>query len=125
MVNAVFVSTKKELKSALEKKVEKIVITDRELAKNIKTIKSASNAALVTAVAATAVVATNFWNPIGWSVGLVGLTTGGVIAAAIIALSIGGVLVWVIYSEYDMKFGVKANFPDGTSAEVEMILEKK
>ena len=34
-------------------------------------------------------------------------------------------LVWVIYSEYDMKFGVKANFPDGTSAEVEMILEKK
>lgn len=81
MVNAVFVSTK-ELKSALEKKVEKIVITDRELAKNIKTIKSASNAALVTAVAATAVVATNFWNPIGWSVGLVGLTTGEVIAAA-------------------------------------------
>ena len=119
------VSTKKELAVALKRQVDTILIANPDLAGNIKIIKSASNVALVAAIAATGVAATNFWNPVGWGAGIVGITTGGTITIALIALGLGATLIWAIYNNYDIKAGGKITLPDGTVIEGEIILEKK
>lgn len=118
------VSTKNELKLALDRKVSKIIVTDPELARNIKNVKLASKAALAAALAGLGLAATNFWNPVGWSAGLVGAVAGGSTMVAIVALGLGAALVWVIYNDYNIKAKGKVKLPDGTEVEGEIILEK-
>lgn len=118
------VSTKKELDQALVRKADKIIVTDKNLARNIKSIKLASRAALTTAIAGMVVAATNFWNPVGWGAGLVGAVTSGTIITAIVALGLGAALVWVIYNDYTIKAKGKVKMLDGTEIEGEVILEK-
>ena len=124
MNNYAVVSTKKELEQALERKVDRIIVTNPDLARNIRTVKFASKAALTTAVAGLAVAATNFWNPIGWGAGIVGAVAGGTTMFAVVALGIGAALIWVIYNNYDIKAKAKVKLPDGTEIEGELILEK-
>lgn len=124
MSNYAVVSTKKELEQALERRVEKIIITDPDLARNIQSVKFASKAALTAAIAGIAVAATNFWNPVGWGAGFVGAIAGGSTMVAIIALGLGAALVWVIYNDYDIKAKGKVKMQDGTEIEGELILEK-
>ena len=65
MSNYAVVSNKQELEQALERKVDKIIVIDSDLARNIRTVKLASKAALTAAIAGIGVAATNFWNPVG------------------------------------------------------------
>lgn len=118
------VSTKKELEQALKRKADKIIVTDPDLARNIKSIKLASRAALTTVLAGMVVAATNFWNPIGWGAGLVGAVSSGTIIAAIVALGFGAALVWIMYNDYTIKAKCKVKMPDGTEIEGEVILER-
>lgn len=124
MSNYAIVSTKKELEQALERKADKIIVTDPDLARNIRAVKFASKAALTAAIAGIAVATTNFWNPVGWSAGLVGAAAGGSSMIAIFALGLGAALVWVIYNDYNIKVKGKVKMPDGTEIEGELILEK-
>ena len=123
MIYAV-VSTKKELKQALERKVDKIIVTDPDLARNIRTIKSASNTALTAAIGAVTVAATNFWNPVGLGAGLFGAVAGSSIIIAILFLGLALTLIWVIYNDYKIVVKGKIEMPDGTEIEGEIILEK-
>lgn len=124
MTSYAIVSNKKELEQALDRKVDKIIVTDPDLAKNIKNVKLASKAALLAAIAGVGVAATNFWNPVGWSAGLVGAVAGGSTMVAIVALGLGAALVWIIYNDYDIKAKGKVKMPNGTEVEGEIILEK-
>ncbi|SDY36209.1 hypothetical protein [Nitrosomonas sp. Nm33] len=124
MSNYAIVSTKQELEKALERKIDMIIVTDPELARNIKNVKYASRAALTTAIAAIGVAATNFWNPVGWSAGFVGAVAGGSTIAAIVALGLGASLIWGIYNDYNIKAKGKITMPYGTEVEGEIILEK-
>ena len=123
MSNYAVVSTKKELEQALERKADKIIVTDPDLARNIRTIKFASKAALTAAIAGITVAATNFWNFVGWGAGVVGVVAGGSTMVAIVALGLGA-LVFVIYNDYNIKAKGKVKMPDGTEVEGEIILEK-
>lgn len=123
-MNYAVVSTKKELEQALERKVDKIIVTDPDLARNIRTVKSASKVALTAAIGAVTVAATNFWNPVGLGAGLFGAVASGSIITAIILLGLGMALVWVIYNEYKIVVKGKVKMPDGTEIEGEIVLEK-
>lgn len=123
-MNYAVVSTKKELEQALERKVDKIIVTDPDLARNIRTVKSASKVALTAAIGAVTVAATNFWNPVGLGAGLFGAVASGSIITAIILLGLGIALVWVIYNEYKIVVKGKVKMPDGTEIEGEIVLEK-
>jgi predicted phage tail protein len=123
-MNYAVVSTKKELEQALERKVDKIIVTDPDLARNIRTVKSASKVALTAAIGAVTVAATNFWNPVGLGAGLFGAVASGSIITAIILLGLGMALVWVIYNEYKIVVKGKVKMPDGTVIEGEIVLEK-
>ncbi|MGI9897166.1 hypothetical protein ACKVMY_16520 [Vibrio natriegens] len=118
------VNTKEELKRAVERDTRQIIITNPDLASNIKTVKTASKAALVTAIGAAGVAATNFWNPVGWSAGTVGLVAGGSTLTAIIALGIGATVIYAIYNGYSVKGKAKVKTPDGTEYEAEVVMEK-
>ncbi len=124
MSSIAIVNTKKELEQALARKTQKIVITDSDIASNVKIVKTASQAGLVAAIAAAGIAATNFWNPIGWTAGLVGVVSGGTIIAALVVLGLGATLIWAIYNEYDIKAGGKITLPDGTVVQGEMVLQK-
>ncbi|ENM3919004.1 hypothetical protein DDN19_003328 [Vibrio cholerae] len=118
------VSTKEELKRALERETRQIIITDPELASNIKAVKTASKAAFVTAIGAAGVAASNFWNPVGWGAGAVGFVAGGSTLTAIIALGVGVTLIYAIYNGYSIKGKTKVKTPDGTEYEAEIVMEK-
>lgn len=118
------VSTKGELKRAVERETRQIIITNPDLASNIRTVKTASKAALVTAIGAAGVAATNFWNPVGWGAGAVGLVAGGSTLTAIIALGVGATLIYAIYNGYSIKGTTKVKTPDGTEYEAELVMEK-
>ena len=124
MNNYAVVNTKSELKLALENKTKQILITNPDLASNIRTVKTASYVALTAAVGGLSVAATNFWNPIGWGAGAVGLVAGGSTLTAIIALGVGVTLIYAIYNGYSIKGKGKVKLPDGTECEAEIILEK-
>lgn len=119
------VSTKEELKRAVENKTKQIIITNADLASNIRTIKTASRAALGVAIAAVGVAATNFWNPVGWGAGAVGLVATSSTLTAIIALGVGATLVYAIYNGYSIKGKGRVTTPDGTEYEAEIVMEKK
>jgi hypothetical protein len=125
MSNSFAIATnKRELEEALKNKIDKIIVTDPDLARNIRTVKFASKASLVAAIAGVGVAATNFWNPVGWSVGLVSEVAGGSITVAIIALGLGAALVIVIYNDYNITAKGKVKMPNGTEVEGEVILER-
>lgn len=125
MSDFAIVSSKEELEKALAQKVQQIIITDADIASNVKTVKTASKAALVVAVAAAGVAATNFWNPIGLTAGLVGAVSSGTIITALVVLGLGATLIWAIYNDYEVKAGGKVTLPDGTAVQGELVLQKK
>ena len=125
MASIAVVATKKELEQALARKTQKIVITDADIASNVKIVKAASQAGLVGTIAAAGVAVTNFWNPIGWTAGLAGAVSGGTIITALVVLGLSATLIWAIYNEYDIKAGGKVTLPDGTVVQGEMVLQKK
>lgn len=99
MSDKVFVSTKAELKKALEEKTKEILITDQSLASHVKVVSYASKAAIAAAVAGTGIAALNLWNPIGWGVAGVTAITSGTLVAAIVALGVGATLIWVLWND--------------------------
>lgn len=124
MKNYIVVSTKKELEFALKEKADKIIITDSDLAKNVKNIKLTSYVSLTAAIAGVGVAATNFWNPVGWGAVFFGAVAGSSTMITIIALGIGATLIFVIYNDYTIKAKGKVKMPDGIEVEGEVILEK-
>ena len=124
MKSYAIVSTKGELKQALDRKADKIIVIDPDLAANIKNIKFVSRACLVAAIGAGGVAATNFWNPVGFSAAFVGAAAGGSTMVAIVTLGIGAALVWAIYNDYNIKVKGKVKMPDGKEVEAEIVLEK-
>lgn len=126
MKDYAIVSTKQQLKNALEDNISQIIITDAELASQIKTIKNASTAALAAAIASAGVASTNFWNPVGWAAGAVGFATGGYLLVAIVALlSILGItLIYAIYNGYSIRGKGTVTTADDTTYEAELVLEK-
>ena len=126
MKDYAIVSTKQQLKSALEDNISQIIITDAELAAQIKTLKNASKAALAATIASAGITSINIWNPIGWGAGAVGLATGGYLLVAIVALLgvLGVTLIYAIYNGYSIRGKGTVTTPDGTEYEAEIILEK-
>ena len=101
MGETVFVSTKAELKKALEDKAQEILITDLALANYVMVVMSASKVAIGAAVAGMGIASFNMWNP-HW-LGVAGLTaaTSATLVAAIVALGISAILIWVLWNDYD------------------------
>lgn len=118
------VNSKDELKRALEQEIQQIIIMNSDVASNVRTVKTASKVALVAAVGGVGVAATNFWNPVGWGAGAVGLVAGGSTLTAIIALGVGATLIYAIYNGYSIKAKGKVKTPDGNEYEAEMVMEK-
>ncbi|MFV3385151.1 hypothetical protein ACNFCJ_06820 [Pseudomonas sp. NY15364] len=90
MPSSRYVSTAKELKKALDDKVDFIVITDKKLAFAARVIKATGYKALAVTAAAAGVAAVSIWNPAGWFSGAAAGTAG---ATALISgfTAIGGV----------------------------------
>ncbi|WP_175623990.1 hypothetical protein [Pseudocolwellia agarivorans] len=105
------VNTKAELKQALKRKDEEILITNNDLVKNIKIVKGATKGALAAAVAGTAIAATNFWNPVGWSVAGITAISSGALTVALVALGVG-TLIWVLINDYDLNFEAGGEYTD-------------
>ncbi|WP_159392317.1 hypothetical protein [Aeromonas rivipollensis] len=118
------VRTKEQLKQALDSETRNIIVVDEGLARNIKVVKYASKAGLVLAVGSAGVAATNFWNPVGLTVGLVGAVSSGTLITAIIALGVGATFIWAIYNNYSIKVKGKYTSSDGDTYEGEIILER-
>lgn len=141
MTSTVLVSSKGELKQAINDKIEQIVIIDPALARHIRVIKSSSKWVLAAAIAAalgTGVAATNFWNPAGWAGGAtagvvtMGLTAAGAagaidatLIAAIVVLGLSATILYAIYSNYEIKGSAKFKNADGTEIEGELSLVRK
>lgn len=79
------VSTAKELKKALEDKVDNIVITDSKLATSVRVINKIPLKTLSAIAVGSGVVVANGWNPLGW----IGVGVGGVASAGIVAAAVG------------------------------------
>ncbi len=118
------VRTKVQLKQALDSETRNIIVADEGLARNIKAVKYASKAGLALAVGSAGIAATNFWNPVGLTAGLVGAVSSGTLITAIIALGIGATLIWAIYNDYSIKVKGKYTCSDGNTYEGEIILER-
>lgn len=108
MKDSVVVTTKRELKEALKSKAPRIEIRDRELVKHVQRIKMANKAGILAVAGAAGVAAYNWWNPVGWTSGVVlgftaTTTSGGAAATGAYALGIGGVLLIALYKDYDIK----------------------
>lgn len=118
------VRTKAQLKQALDNETKNIIVADEGLARNIKLVKFASKAGLALAVGSAGVAATNFWNPVGLTAGVVGAVSSGALITAIIALGVGATLIWAIYNNYSLKVKGRYTSPDGDTYECEIILER-
>lgn len=118
------VKTKEQLEKALDSKVENIIVADENLARNIKTVKLASTAGLTVAIGSIGVAATNFWNPVGLTAGLVGAVSSGTLIAAIIAIGVGATLIWAIYNNYSIEAKGKYTSSNGDTYEGEIILKR-
>ncbi|MGB8194588.1 MAG: hypothetical protein WCF67_21835 [Chitinophagaceae bacterium] len=119
-----YVSTREELKSALEKKYDYIIITDKSLAGYVSVIKNAKEGVLTAAIVATAGAVTMWWNPIGWASGVVALTTGGALtlAVAFLIVALGVAVLWALYREWNIAARGTFKLPDGTTVTGEIIL---
>ena len=118
------VRTKEQLKQALDCETRNIIVVDEGLARNIKVVKYASKAGLALAVGSAGVAATNFWNPVGLTAGLVGAVSSGTLIAAIVTLGVGATFIWAIYNNYSIKVKGKYTSSDGDIYEGEIILER-
>ncbi|QYX65430.1 hypothetical protein K2227_03590 [Shewanella putrefaciens] len=118
------VRTKAQLKQALDSETRNIIVADEDLARNIKVVKYASKAGLALAVGSVGVAATNFWNPVGLTAGLVGAVSSGALITAIIALGVGATFIWAIYNNYSINVKGKYTSSDGDTYEGEIILER-
>lgn len=128
------VSNDKEFKSAVEAKVNRIIITNKELAKKVKIIHGSSKVAIVAAIASVgsgAVAVANIWNPAGWISGAVGVTAGAtaVVSGGTVIITIvivlGAVVVTAIIKDYKVNIKYKTTLPDGTEIDSEMELNRK
>lgn len=117
------VSTTKELKKALDDKVDSIVITDSKLATSVRVINKIPLKTLSAIAVGSGVVVANSWNPLGWigagiggaasagivaaAVGAAGITAGtAVVATAAIAVIGGlGLAALVMHNKYDLDTG--------------------
>ncbi|MFT4927779.1 MAG: hypothetical protein ACI8WB_003893 [Phenylobacterium sp.] len=118
------VNTKAELKKAIDNEVEHIIVADKGLANNIKTVKFASKAGLALAIGSAGIAATNFWNPIGMTAGVVGAVSSGTLITAIVTLGIGVTFIWAIYNNYSIKLKGKYTSSGGDTYEGEIILDR-
>lgn len=84
-----YVSTTKELKKALDDKVDWIVITDKKLAFATKVIKKIGYKTLAGIAGVAGVAAFAAWNPIGWGAGA-GAGIGGTVAVSYAVAAAGG-----------------------------------
>lgn len=84
-----YVSTAKELKKALDDKVDWIVITDKKLAFVAKVIKKIGYKTLAGIAGIAGVAAFAAWNPIGWGAGA-GAGIGGTVAVSYAVAAAGG-----------------------------------
>lgn len=124
MKNYAIVSSKEELKQALQRNVEEIVVINSSLAKNIKIVKYSSRAAMVAATVGAGVAATNFWNPVGLTAGVAAFAVGGSSLTAIVVLGVGSVLIFALYNNYDIEVKGKVKMPDGSEVEGELVLRR-
>lgn len=118
------VKTKVELRNAIKNETKHIVIADKSLAKNIRTVKIASKAGLTLAIASAGIAVTNFWNPVGLTAGLVSTISSGTLITAIVTLGIGSTFIWAIYNNYSIKAKGKYTSKNGVTCEGEIILER-
>ncbi|WP_338919262.1 hypothetical protein V0M98_17760 [Pseudomonas silesiensis] len=131
MGTTVEVRTKEELKTALEQRVDRIIIMDDGLAKRIRGVKAAKKAVVVAVATGVGVTALNWWNPLGWGAGAAtagavigthafaaatgaaatagGVSGGAVAITGIIAMAYLGTLLLVMYNDYDLEMGGKAS----------------
>jgi len=124
-----YVKNSAELKAALEGKADFIVITDKDLASHISTIKAASRLAFVTAIAAAGVGVIMWWNPIGY---LADVVVGGVaianttliVAIVSIGLVLGATVLYALYKDYRVVGKGKVRYK-GVTIEGELGLEHK
>lgn len=117
------VYTKGELENAIDEKTKNIIVANEELAKNIRTVKYASKAVLTVAITSAGLAATNFWNPIGLTAGLVGAVSSGTVITAIVAIGVGATFVWAIYNNYSIEVKGKYTTSEGETLEGEIILK--
>ena len=130
------VANKDQLKSALLDKADVIVITNEQLARNVRLAKHAKKGVAIAVMAGAGVAAANWWNPVGWagagavglstatyaiaSGGAVGLSTGATVVSVtgIIALAGLGTLFMVMYNDYEMegKAGASAGMKSNAGA---------
>lgn len=89
MPSSRYVSTAKELKKALDDKVDWIVITDKKLAFAAKVIKKVGYKTLAGIAATAGVAAVAVWNPMGWFAGAAA-GTAGTVALTSAVVSVGG-----------------------------------
>jgi len=125
MINYAVVKTKKDLKRAVEGNVDQIIVINSRLASNIKVVKATSKSALVVAVCSVLVTATNFWNPVGWGAGAVGVAVSSSVVTAITVLGVSAAVIYAIHSDYTIEGKTKIKTGDGTEYEGEIILRKK
>lgn len=124
MKNYAIVSSKEELKQALQRNVEEIVVINSSLAKNIKIVKYSSRAAMMAVTVGAGVAATNFWNPVGLTAGVAAFAVGGSSLTAIVVLGVGSVLIFALYNNYDIEAKGKVKMPDGSEVEGELVLRR-
>lgn len=123
------VSTAKELKAALNDKIDNIIITDRKLGLCVQVVKKVTYTKLALVAGAAGVAAASFWSPLGPAsaaiagvsgfaafsgaavgVGAAGIS-GGTAAIAVAAIGIVGVLglaAMVMHKDYAMTISTSA-----------------
>lgn len=124
MKKTYIVKTKSDLKTALNNKAVRIVITSSQLAKHVRVVSMASKAMIVTAVAGGTISATQIWNPVGWVSGAVTAGISGTTLVAVMALGLG-VASYALSRDY--RFEARGSYRDnnGKTLEAEAILERK
>ena len=121
------VSTTKELKKAIDDKIDDIIITDAKLATCVKVASNIPYKTLAAIIGMAGASAVAFWNPVGWFGAAAGSAAGvGVVASAVAAAGIttgtaaiiGGVLVLLaalgisalaMVKDYDFEAGFSAS----------------
>lgn len=109
------VNTKEDLKRALKDRVDVIHIADSDLARHVRTVKTAKKATAIACATVLGIGVASAWNPLGWGIaGAAGLTaamsgaTAGVLITAITALTFLGTLYLVMVKDYELE--AKADF---------------
>lgn len=120
-----YVSTREELKTALQAQTDYIVVTDARLARNITIVKTASGAALAAAIASAGIGVTMCWNPLGWAGTALVVTVSGALVVAVVFLVVvlGIGLLWALHKNYKVVAKGRVKLPNGIEVEGEIILQ--